>query len=223
MTVMLKNWKSIAAYLAVSVRTAQRWHASHGMPVHRLPGASKVAFALAKELDEWMERTPVRPEACRETTEASQRPIPHPGGSTVLAVDDNDVHLYALHKALTAAGFRVLGARSGSEAITKAFQFMPETILLDVHLPDVTGFEVCRRLKAEKQTAAIPIILHTAIDDSYEARQQARVLGAAAFLAYPMHYQTMLAIIKASVAPGSWPTNIDKFNFDTTSRLDDKR
>ncbi|HVO60696.1 MAG TPA: response regulator [Terriglobales bacterium] len=223
MNVMLNSWKEIAEYLAVGVRTAQRWEGLYGMPVHRLPGSAKICFALAKELDHWMQSAPVRLNRSQASAQALHRPPSPKSMPTVMAVDDNDVHLYALHRALTAAGFQVFGVRTGSEAIIKAFQFMPSAIILDVDLPDVNGFEVCRRLKAEAGTAAIPVIFHTSMEDSYEARQQARALGAAGFLAYPMNLQTMMAMIKSSIAPSSWPRDIDRFNFDSTSRLQERR
>jgi hypothetical protein len=119
-SVLLNSWKEIAAYLAVGVRTAQRWEVLYGMPVHRLPGSCKGAFALANEIDEWLEAAPVRRVCPRPTVPGPSRQILRAGPPAVLVVDDNDAHLYALHKALTAAGFQVLSARSGSDAIMKA-------------------------------------------------------------------------------------------------------
>jgi CheY-like chemotaxis protein len=216
---ILRSWKQIADYLSTSVRSAQRCEAVHGMPVHRGAGSPRSSvFALTREIDEWLESVPVKQKPV-EITAASPRVRSGSARlSTILAVDDNDVHLYALHKVLTAAGFAVVSARCGSEALRKTQQHEPDAIVLDVNLPDFNGFEVCRRIKAETRTAAIPIIFHSSTD-CVEAHMQAQAAGATAFLSYPMHHQNMISMIKTCLAPALWPPQIDKFNFDTKSQL----
>jgi len=69
----------------------------------------------------------------------------------LLNVDDHEVARYARSRILTGAGFTVHEAASGAEAIDAVAKYKPDLVLLDVHLPDLNGMEVCRRLKAERK------------------------------------------------------------------------
>jgi CheY-like chemotaxis protein len=80
-----------------------------------------------------------------------------PHTATILTVDDNDALRYSLTRTLRGEGYKVLEARTGAEALALADQF-PDLITLDLNLPDFDGFEVCRRLRANPQTAHIPIL-----------------------------------------------------------------
>src|SRR3954469_4517176 len=93
-------------------------------------------------------------------------------GKTVLAVDDCEEHNYAISRVLEHAGAVVLRAYTGNEALNLASHH-PDAVLLDVNLPDVNGFEVCRRLKGNPATADIPIIFLTATFQSTNARAMA--------------------------------------------------
>ncbi|MGA9355375.1 MAG: response regulator [Terriglobales bacterium] len=83
--------------------------------------------------------------------------MPDTSNITILAVDDNDAIRYSLARALQGGGYRVLEARNGTETLRLADEG-PDLITLDVHLPDIDGFEVCRRLKANPKTAHIPVL-----------------------------------------------------------------
>src|SRR5215475_13121485 len=76
---------------------------------------------------------------------------------TILTVDDNDAIRYAFGRYLRNGGYNVMEARNGTEALALAVQ-NPALITLDVHLPDIDGFEVCRRLKADPETREIPVL-----------------------------------------------------------------
>lgn len=76
---------------------------------------------------------------------------------TILAVDDNDALRYSLSRTLQGGGYEVLEARNGSEALLLA-EKVPDLITLDVNLPDMDGFEVCRRLKTNPRTSHIPVL-----------------------------------------------------------------
>lgn len=121
---------------------------------------------------------------------------------TILAVDDNDAQLYALRRNLTLAGFKVLSASNGSETLELARQ-NPAAIVLDVHLPDLDGFEICRRLKADPQTAEIPVVLVTATYHDAYALEVGKQAGASAFLFSPIETETLLAVIRGAMARGA--------------------
>ena len=81
----------------------------------------------------------------------------HRSRSTILVVDDDEVKRYTLEHILRKGGFEVLQAATGAEAF-RLVAARPDLIVLDVHLPDIDGYEVCRRLKADPATASTPIL-----------------------------------------------------------------
>jgi DNA-binding response OmpR family regulator/DNA-binding CsgD family transcriptional regulator len=84
----------------------------------------------------------------------------------VLVVDDVPDNLSVLHDALDESGYTVLVATSGEAALQRALQALPDIVLLDAMMPGLDGFEVARRLKAEPQTANIPIIFMTGLTET---------------------------------------------------------
>ena len=90
---------------------------------------------------------------------AGQRAAPAP--HTVLHVDDHEAHRYPVSRLLRRAGFNVQEAACGAEALEQVLKF-PDLVLLDVHLPDIDGFEVCRRLREDGDF--VPVIFLTARD-----------------------------------------------------------
>lgn len=119
---------------------------------------------------------------------------------TILAVDDNEIQSYTMGKILENAGYRVLHASTGSQALMMTLEHRPEAVLLDINLPDVNGFEVCFRLKADPQTRDIPVIFHTATHGTAEAKFHAEMVGSAAFLTYPIKPEHLLTVVKGSLA-----------------------
>ena len=85
--------------------------------------------------------------------------------STVLVVDDNEQNLELLVAYLDSLGCKVSTAIDGIDALEKIGQDQPDLILLDVMMPRLSGFEVCRKLKSDPQTRAIPIIMVTALNE----------------------------------------------------------
>jgi CheY-like chemotaxis protein len=97
------------------------------------------------------------------------RPIKHnslkinaPLAPVVLNVDDRPASLYWRDRALRMHGFTVTNASTGEAALHAARQIHPQLVLLDVHLPDIDGREVCRTLKRDINTASIPVVLISA-------------------------------------------------------------
>ena len=124
--------------------------------------------------------------------------ITHPAASplTVLNVDDDEIYRYATSQILTHAGFKVLEAATGAEALRLA-QTEPDVILLDVHLPDMSGFEVCRELKARPETASIPVIHLTSLAADETTREVARRLGADAYLTHPVDSERLCSLLRS--------------------------
>src|ERR1700739_2982467 len=112
----------------------------------------------------------------------------------VLIVDDNHLHQYSLGKHLEESGFAVIQSKTGAETLHLASEKLPDVILLDIHLPDITGFEVCQRLKENPNTGRIPVIFHSATYDTQSARARATDLGALSFLSYPIDIDHLVLV-----------------------------
>ncbi|MGN6575010.1 MAG: response regulator, partial [Nocardioides sp.] len=104
---------------------------------------------------------------------ASQAPSPR-----LLVVDDEPNIRELLSASLRFAGFEVTAVGTGHEAVAAAASGQPDLVVLDVMLPDLDGFEVLRRVKADAGTAAVPVIILTALD-SERSRQEGSRCGAA--------------------------------------------
>lgn len=125
------------------------------------------------------------------------RPSRHP---TIVNVDDSEIPRYAVSHMLRRAGFSVTEASTGEEALTLA-RNVPDLILLDINLPDINGFEVCRRLKASPETAAIPVVHLTNTFRDRESRELALSLGADDFLVHPVEPGPLVALLRRLTAP----------------------
>jgi len=80
----------------------------------------------------------------------------------VLIVEDNEKNLKLVRDVLESTGFRTLEATTGGRAVELASEHLPQLVLMDIRLPDVDGVEALARLRAERRTAAIPVVALTA-------------------------------------------------------------
>ncbi len=113
----------------------------------------------------------------------------------LLVVDDDNAKRYLIATWLRRAGHTVIEAATGSEALAMASQ--AELVLLDVNLPDINGFEVCRRIKADPATAATPVIQVSATAVRVADRTHGLTQGADAYLAEPNEPDELLATVMA--------------------------
>jgi signal transduction histidine kinase len=113
----------------------------------------------------------------------------------ILAVDDNPTNLSVISQALRSVGWQVRIAIDGEEALSRVAQNHPELILLDVQMPGIDGFEVCRRLKADPATADIPIIFMTALADT-ASKVKGLSLGAVDYIAKPFEQEEAIARVR---------------------------
>ncbi|MBE9561849.1 MAG: response regulator, partial [Proteobacteria bacterium] len=102
----------------------------------------------------------------------------------LLIVDDIPANISLLLDFLTDVGFKVLVAKDGEAAIKKAEYARPNLILLDVMMPGIDGFEVCKRLKTMPTTKDIPIIFMTALSDTVD-KVKGFSLGAVDYITKP--------------------------------------
>ena len=117
---------------------------------------------------------------------------------TVLSVDDNDALRYSVARCLKQGGYEVTEARTGSEALALARE-NPALITLDINLPDISGFEVCRRLKQNPETAHIPVLHISASFVQAEHRIRGLDGGADAYLTEPIDSEELLATARTLI------------------------
>jgi PAS domain S-box-containing protein len=112
--------------------------------------------------------------------------------STILVVDDSPVVLSLLSDVLTTAGYEVSSAGNGEQALASTAAINPDIILLDILMPGMDGFEVCSRLKSQKETCHIPVIFLTT-DDSLKDKVKGLSLGAVDYVCKPFQTKDLLA------------------------------
>jgi two-component sensor histidine kinase/CheY-like chemotaxis protein len=118
-------------------------------------------------------------------------------GELVLVVDDNEPGRYATARILTRAGLTVLEAGTGAEALRLAREHKPPVVVLDINLPDINGVEVCRRLKAEAETASILVLQVSATNIGVADRVESLRAGADTFLVEPVEAEELEAVTRA--------------------------
>ncbi|MBD1831238.1 response regulator [Cyanobacteria bacterium FACHB-472] len=115
---------------------------------------------------------------------------------TILHVDDNETNRYVVSRMLKQAGFQVKEAATGEAGLQMVAQ-QPDLIILDVKLPDIDGFEVCRRIKENPHTSFIPVLHLSASFVKSQDKAQGLEGGADAYLAQPVEPIELIATVKA--------------------------
>lgn len=115
-----------------------------------------------------------------------------------LVVDDEEQNRELLRDLLEAQGHEVIEAENGKQALQKVMENPPDVILLDVMMPGLNGFEVCRRLKADPKTAPIPILLVTVLTDRSD-RLAGIEAGANDFLSKPIDREDLLPRVRNAI------------------------
>jgi sigma-B regulation protein RsbU (phosphoserine phosphatase) len=113
----------------------------------------------------------------------------------ILIVDDIPLNVELLEYVLRAEGFRTLSAGNGVTAVALSREDRPDLILLDVMMPDESGFETCAKLKSDPLTADIPIIFVSALDD-VESKVRALKAGGVDYVSKPVHSEEVLARVR---------------------------
>jgi CheY-like chemotaxis protein len=124
--------------------------------------------------------------------------------TTVLVVDDVAASRYAMGAMLRRAGYQVVAAATGHEALVELDVrlrkgTLPDVALIDVHLPDMSGFELCRRLKARPHMAGLPVVHFSAAAVAPGDRSQGLDAGGEAYLTVPAEPEEIDAVIRAAV------------------------
>ncbi|MEH2327589.1 hybrid sensor histidine kinase/response regulator [Nostoc sp.] len=142
---------------------------------------------------------------------------------TILHIDDNEANRYVVTRILQNAGFSVVEAATGAAGLEAVANFQPDLVILDVQLPDISGFEVCRQIKANPGTAFIPVLHLSASFVQSQDKAEGLDSGADAYLAQPVEpiellatMRSLLRIRRAEEAALSsareWQTTFDSIN-----------
>ena len=122
-----------------------------------------------------------------------------PGPATVLVAEDSAATRALLLRVLDRGVFRVLTAADGEEALRLAREHRPGVVLLDVEMPKLDGWEVCRRLKAEPDTAGMPVLMLTARAQD-EDRHSGMEAGADGYVTKPFSPRELVERVTALLA-----------------------
>lgn len=115
----------------------------------------------------------------------------------ILNVDDNEPGRYATTRILNRAGFHVIEAGTGKEALRLARSASPQLVILDINLPDMNGIDVCRQLKADPRTATTMVLQVSATNIGVLDRVRSLSAGADSFLIEPVEPEELEAVTRA--------------------------
>jgi len=116
----------------------------------------------------------------------------------VLVVDDTELNLRMISQVLRKEGYQIRAVTSGREALAAIQEALPEVILLDITMPDIDGYEVCQRLKADSYTADVPIIFISALDAIID-KVKAFKVGGADYIPKPIQVQELVARVRNQI------------------------
>src|ERR1051325_1585192 len=113
---------------------------------------------------------------------------------TILIVEDNELNMTLWNDVLEAQGYALLKTALGIEGVRIARERLPDLILLDIRLPDISGFEVARSLKADEATQSIPVIALTAFAQA-EHQREALASGCDGYISKPVNVVNFLETV----------------------------
>ncbi len=120
--------------------------------------------------------------------------------SKILIADDNVQNLYLLETVMKGCGYEVLSARNGAEALALALNSPPDIIVTDILMPEMDGFELCRRCKGHELLNQIPLVFYTATYTDLKDEQFALSLGADRFVIKPQQPEVLVQIVQEVLA-----------------------
>jgi putative nucleotidyltransferase with HDIG domain len=141
-----------------------------------------------------------------------------PDQGKILAVDDTPASLKLMTDILKAEGYDVRAAINGELALHSATSNPPELVLLDIRMPEMDGFEVCRRLKAQPETRHVPVIFVSALTDTDE-KVRGFELGAVDFVTKPYQREELLARVRTHLEVDRLRNHLEEAVDERTRKL----
>ncbi len=117
-------------------------------------------------------------------------------GQRILIVEDEEAIVEVVSQTLRRHGYETASAADGDDALEKAFSLRPDLVILDLMLPKMDGWEVCRRLKADRQTASVPVLMLTARREERDVVEGLEI-GADDYMKKPFSLSELAARVKA--------------------------
>ena len=114
---------------------------------------------------------------------------------TILNVDDTEAMRYQKTRVLRAAGYQVVEAGTGARALQLAGEMLPDLILMDVRLPDMSGIDACRQIKTDPATRLIPVIQISATFITEKDQQEGLLGGADIYLTEPLEAKVLETVV----------------------------
>ena len=136
----------------------------------------------------------------------------HTDRGNILIVDDTPANVRILSDALMQCGYEICSAMSGERALEIVQDFVPDLILLDVMMPEMDGYAVCKRLKATLETQDIPIMFLSAIDNAHD-RVKAFQVGGIDYITKPFHLKEVLARVSQQIDRRTLQRRLEQQNF----------
>ena len=142
----------------------------------------------------------------------------HESPHQILLVDDNTTNLQLLRDTLDGYGYKLLAAKNGETALSIARKANPDLILLDIMMPEMDGYEVCKRLKADEATLHIPVIFVTALTDA-EDEAKGLELGAVDYITKPFNPELVRARVRNHLELKGYQDHLESLVKERTKRL----
>jgi DNA-binding response OmpR family regulator len=142
--------------------------------------------------------------------------------NTVLVVDDNPDNLRLLAGILRKNHYKIRLAPSGERALATIRKKAPDLVLLDIMMPDMDGFEVCRQLKVDQRTSRIPVIFISALDAILD-KVKAFSIGGVDYITKPFKSEEVLVRVNTHLTLRCLQRNLEKKNAQLRSALDEIR
>lgn len=142
--------------------------------------------------------------------------------ANILIVDDVPNNLRLLSNMLTGQGYEVRSAISGLMALKSVQAALPDVILMDINMPDMTGYEVCECLKADEQTAEIPIIFLSALSETLD-KVKAFSVGAVDYITKPFQIEEVIARVETHLAIRSLQKKLQESEAEVRRSLEQEK
>ena len=139
-------------------------------------------------------------------------------GAKILVIDDTPANVKLLADLLTVKGYTVATAPNGEEGLKRVAEQRPDLVLLDVMMPGMNGYEVCRAIRADPSTGVLPVVMVTSLDPAQE-RLKGLEAGADDFLSKPINQAELLARVKSLLRIKPLYDQLGEFNATLEKRV----
>lgn len=139
----------------------------------------------------------------------------------ILIVDDTPENLRLLSIMLSKQGYHVRKSLNGRSALMAVQTVMPDLVLLDIMMPEMDGYEVCKCLKSKPETADIPVIFLSALNETFD-KVQAFQVGGADYVTKPFQFEEVLTRVQNQLAQRAWKREIQKLNAELEERVQER-